>query len=159
MHHPTVILEIAVDRQNEKGVFVAREMLSTLHDTLGKHTWWKIFPHHRPVFRFVVAQKDGQIRFFLESEEQHAAFLESQLYAHYSDIEITRSHLPFEMSTVFFMGEGSLSRLSTDTIKLYLNLKDRTEKELIDPLSSITSVLSKTPKSEVAFFRVDFSPL
>lgn len=30
---------------------------------------------------------------------------------------------------------------------------------MIDPLSSITSALSKTPKNETAFFRVDFAPL
>lgn len=155
----TVILEIAVDRLNEKGVFVAREMLLTLHDTIGKHEWWQIFPHHRPQFRFFVIHHGGRIRFFIETEETHAEFLESQLYAHYSDIEITRTTLPFHPETTFVTEEARLSTLSADTIKLYVNLKDRTEKESIDPLSSITSVLAKSAKDETVFFRVDFSPL
>lgn len=157
----TVILEIAVDRANEKGVFVAREMLSTLHDTLhNSHMpWWHIFPHARPQFRFFVVHHLGRIRFFIETPTEHKQFLESQLYAHYSDIEITESTLPFDSGVQISLQEAKLSHISGDTIKLYANLKDRTEKESIDPLSSITSVLSKSAKNETAFFRVDFSPL
>jgi hypothetical protein len=157
----TVILEIAVDRANEKGVFVAREMLSTLHDTLhNSHTpWWHILPHHRPQFRFFVLHHLGRIRFFIETPVEHQQFLESQLYAHYSDIEITESILPFDSNIEISMQEARLSHISGDTIKLYANLKDRTEKESIDPLSSITSVLAKSAKNETVFFRVDFSPL
>ncbi len=38
-------------------------------------------------------------------------------------------------------------------------MKDRTEKESIDPLSSITGALTKYDKTETAFIRVDFTPL
>ncbi len=157
----TVILEIAVDRANEKGVFVAREMLSTLHDTLhDSHASRFHFGHHaRPQFRFFVLHHLGRIRFFIESSSEHRQFLESQLYAHYSDIEITESVLPFSPDDQFSVQEARISHVSEHTIKLYANLKDRTEKESIDPLSSITSVLSKSVKNETVFFRVDFSPL
>lgn len=136
-------------------------MLSTLHDTLhDSHTaWWDILPHHRPQFRFFVVHHLGRIRFFLETPTKHKQFLESQLYAHYSDIEITEAILPFDADTEISMQEASLSHISGDTIKLYANLKDRTEKEGIDPLSGITSVLAKSAKSEIVFLRVDFAPL
>ena len=70
---------------------MAREMLSTLHDTIhnSHNSWWNIVPHGRPQFRFFVLHHLGRIRFFLETPEEHRQFLESQLYAHYSDIEIT----------------------------------------------------------------------
>ncbi len=156
-----VILEIAVDRANEKWVFVAREMLSTLHDTLhdSHSAWWDILPHSRPQFRFFVVHHQGRIRFFLETSAKHRQFLESQLYAHYSDIEITEAVLPFAHDAQISVQEASVSHIWSGTIKLYANLKDRTEKEGIDPLSGITSVLAKSAKTETVFLRVDFSPL
>lgn len=52
-----------------------------------------------------------------------------------------------------------MSTLSEKTIKLYVNLKDKTERESIDPLSSITAALAKSEKTDTAFLRIDFSPL
>ena len=140
---------------------MAREMLSTLHDTLhdSQASRWNIFHHARPQFRFFVLHHLGRIRFFIETPEKHRQFLESQLYAHYSDIEITEAVLPFSPDAQVSVQEAHLSHISVDTIKLSANLKDRTEKESIDPLSSITSVLAKSAKNETVFFRVDFSPL
>lgn len=157
----TVILEIAVDRANEKWVFVAREMLSTLHDTLNDShsSKWDMSSHDRPQFRFFVLHHFGRIRFFLETSLKHRQFLESQLYAHYTSIEITEAVLPFDTEARISLQEAYLSSISADTIKLYANLKDRTEKESIDPLSSITSILAKSSKDETVFFRVDFSPI
>jgi hypothetical protein len=108
-----VILEIAVDRANEKGVFVAREMLSTLHDTLhdSHRAWWDILPHRRPQFRFFVVHHLGRIRFFLETESRHRQFLESQLYAHYADIEITEATLPFTHDAQVSIQEARLSHI------------------------------------------------
>lgn len=155
-----VILEIAVDRQNEKGVFIAKEMLSTLHDIINNEKksifFWK---NKRPIFRFFIVHTKWRVRFFFEVPKKHENFFESQLYAHYSNIEISRADLPFEENEEFFVQESYIDKLSTDLIKLYINLKDRTEKETIDPISPLTSVLSKWEKNETAFFRVDFSPI
>ena len=101
----------------------------------------------------------GRIRFFLQVEKQQRQFLESQLYAHYPDIEIHEVPFPFDDTALFQIQEAKLHHLSSDTLKLYVSMKDRTEKESIDPLSSLTSALAKTPKNEDAFLRVDFSPL
>ena len=136
-------------------------MLSNLHDTLhdSHAAWWNFFSHEKPQFRFFVLHNVGRIRFFLETREKDRQFLESQLYAHYSDIEITESNLPISSEEQVSFQEANLAHISADTIKLYANLKDRTEKESIDPLSSITSVLSKSKKNETVFFRIDFAPL
>jgi hypothetical protein len=42
---------------------------------------------------------------------------------------------------------------------MYANLKDRTEKEGIDPLSSLTAALAKSERTETTFIRIDFSPV
>lgn len=135
-------------------------MLATLHDTLHEqHKGFFHFFHRSPIFRFLIVAHAGQIRFFLETEEEHRHFLESQLYAHYPDIEISERALPLSADMVFQMQEARQHHITAEMIKLYVDLKDRTEKEVIDPLSSITSALSKCEKSETAFFRCDFSPL
>lgn len=129
-------------------------MLATLHDSLRNSSRF-----HRPQFRFFVVSHAGQIRFFLEADTHQKDFLESQLYAHYSDIELHESRLPFDEETEMNVEYSRLSEISQNTIKLYINLDDRTEKEVIDPLSSVSSVLAKTPKNDTAFFRVDFAPI
>lgn len=101
-----IILEIAVDRQNEKGVFVAKEMLSTLHDVLfseEKNFFSKKRKH--PQFRFFLIHISGRIRFFFEVPTKYREFFESQLYAHYNNIEITESSLPFAENQEFFTQE------------------------------------------------------
>lgn len=52
-----------------------------------------------------------------------------------------------------------LSHDDTSTLKLYVNLKDRTEKDSIDPLSSLTSALTKMAKSDIGGLVIDFEPL
>lgn len=52
-----IILEISVDRLNEKGVFIAEQILSILHNTLEEkkffHFWRRI--KTRPEFSFEIA--------------------------------------------------------------------------------------------------------
>lgn len=52
-----------------------------------------------------------------------------------------------------------MAHIDSETLKLYVSMKDRTEKESIDPISSLTSALSKCRREDVGFIRVDFSPL
>ena len=103
--------------------------------------------------------QDGRIRFFFQVESKHREFLESQLYAHYSDIEIRDSTFPIDESMEFQIQEARLAHIDSETLKLYVSMKDRTEKESIDPLSSLTSTLSKCRRADTAFIRVDFAPL
>lgn len=155
-----ITLEIAVDRANEKWVFIAREMLATLHDTVHEKNRRSLFwKHQSPIFRFLIIANNGKIRFFLETQKKHRNFIESQLYAHYPDIEISETSSMIPTESLFQIQEAKVSHISEKTIKLYINLKDRTEKESIDPLSSITSALSKYKKEDIVFFRCDFSPL
>lgn len=57
------------------------------------------------------------------------------------------------------MRDIKLAHQSLDIIKFYVNLKDRTEKESVDPLSSLTSALSKIPKDQYGAYMIDFAPI
>lgn len=135
-------------------------MLSTLHDTLhDRHVGFFHWRHRAPIFRFFMIYQDARIRFFFQVESKYREFLESQLYAHYSDIEIRESDFPIRDEQEFQIQEARLAHLDTETLKLYVSMKDRTEKESIDPLSSLTSALSKCKREDTAFVRVDFAPI
>lgn len=148
-HHSHIITyEVSVDRANEKGVFVAREMLSTLHHAIEHASpWWKFWVEKiHPSFRFEIIARDGQIRFFFSTDRAFASFLSSQLYAHYSDIELIEVPHSLDSEKSYRAKEITLAHHSLETIKLYVNMKDRTEKESVDPLSSLTSALAKVGK-------------
>lgn len=88
-----------------------------------------------------------------------SGFLTSQLYAHYSDIELHEVEKRVIPAKPFRVREIQIAHHSLDIIKFYVNLKDRTEKESVDPLSSITSALSKIPKDEYWAYMIDFAPI
>lgn len=73
MSGKSIILEIAVDRHNEKGVFVASQILLALHALVEEP---KFRLHRAPWFRFEVAHIQGRIRFFLIVDEFYRGLLE-----------------------------------------------------------------------------------
>ena len=156
-----ITYEVTVDRANEKWAFVAREMLSTLHHSVSHHApWWQFWKKSElATFRFQVLSENAQIRFYFSTLAIYASFLISQLYAHYPDIEVIECTKPIEPSLPIRVRSLHLHHHTLDTIKLYVNLKDRTEKESIDPLSSLTSALVKIPKNETGWFIIDFVPV
>ena len=136
-------------------------MLSTLHHAVEHiRPWYKFWvPKTIPVFRFEIIASLGQIRFFLSTHAEYASFLTGQIYAHYSDIELHECIPLLPRDTSYRCRDIGLAHHSLDTIKLYVNLKDRTEKDSVDPLSGLTSALSKIPKEETWWFIFDFSPI
>ncbi|MBP6981586.1 DUF87 domain-containing protein, partial [Candidatus Gracilibacteria bacterium] len=161
IHTKIITYEVAVDRANEKGVFVAREMLSTLHHSLSHRKPWWYFSRRgeKPFFRFQILSFEGRIRFFFSTSPTYASFLTSQLYAHYPDIELKECVDILTSDMELVVRKVKLAHHDEKTLKLYVNLKDRTEKDSIDPLSSLTSSLVKIPKGDIGGIVIDFSPL
>lgn len=136
-------------------------MLSTLHHSISHRApWWQFWNRSEHAsFRFQILSHNGQIRFYFSTQKEYSAFLVSQLYAHYPDIEITECAIPINTDLPVRHRSLVLHHHDLDTIKLYVNLKDRTEKDSIDPLSSLTSALVKIPKNESGGFIIDFGPV
>ena len=126
-----IVLEISVDRLNEKGVFIAEQILDVLHNTLEEkkilHFWDRIV--HRPQFSFEIANIGGVIRFFFVVDEACRDLLESQIYAHFPNVEIReRTDYLAEYEHGFIGTVGSIKDFSYP-IRIYTSFKDRTEKE------------------------------
>lgn len=139
-----VILEVSVDNTNEKGVFVAEQILNVLHDTIEvqKGLFGKK-EYNSTSFAFEIAQIKGMIRFFFVVESKYRDLLEGQIYAHYPNVEIREIPDYLPQDTPIHFGEMKLLKGDYLPLKIYTDFKERTEKENIDPFSGITSALSK----------------
>jgi hypothetical protein len=151
--------EVRVDRLNEKGVFVAEQILNILHNTLPPVGHAKLFaaPTQIP-FSFEVMSIAGVLRFFISAPEEYISIFENQIYAHFPNVEISRV-TGLNIPETLEVAQYELTKSYIYPIKIYTNLKDRSEKETVDPLSSITSAISKAKKEEFAAFQVVFSPV
>lgn len=154
-----VILEISVDRSNEKGVFIAEQILSVLHNTLEEkrflHFWRKV--KTRPEFSFEIANISGVIRFFFIVEEAYRDFLESQIYAHFPAVEIRECVDYIREDSKAYIAKIGYLKEYYHPIRIYTSFKDRTEKESIDPFSSITSAISSGNQG-IRIMQVNFTP-
>lgn len=155
-----VVLEISVDRLNEKGVFIAEQILNVLHNTIEEkrvlHFWKKV--SIRPSFSFEIANISGVIRFFFVVEEAYRDLLESQIYAHFPNVEIRERPDYLSETTVAYVGHLESVKDYFNPIRIYTSFKDRTEKEGVDPFSSLTSSLTSNGK-DIRLVQIHFSPL
>lgn len=158
--NPIVLREVRVDRLNEKGVFIAEQILNILHSTAEGEK--KSFFHSKKAavipYTFEVANVRSIIRFFFGAPESHITLLENQIYAHFPNVEISEvsDYLPTEKP---FITEIGLLNSYIDPLKIYTEFKDRSEKESVDPLSSITGALSQTGKGDTTVLQVNFRPI
>lgn len=131
------VLAISVPQNNEVGPISAEQIFATLHS----------LPESACV-DFEIANKKGEIAFFVRISEQHRHFIESQIYAQYPDCEIGED------------GDGGgfsapVARLGlnfTDIfpIKRYPQFEDRLKRVYIDPIAAIASSLFKSGESRVS---------
>lgn len=155
-----IILEVSVDRLNEKWVFVAEQILNILHNTLEEKSflyWTKEIKS--PEFSFEIANIWWVIRFFFIVEEDYKDLLENQIYAHFPNVEIREVKDYLSDNKIRFLWETWLIKYFFFPIKIYTDFKEKTEKGNIDPFSSITSALTKWWDKNIKFFQVNFSPI
>lgn len=158
MNKERTILEVSVDRLNEKGVFMAEQILNIFHNTIEEHeTFWNK-TYTAPEFSFEMANIGGIIRFFFIVDSAYAEFLENQIYAHYPNVEIRKvdEYIPKDVG---FIGRLALVKPYIFPIKIYTDFKEKSEKESVDPFSSITGALQKGGKNDTKIIQVRFSPI
>lgn len=97
------------------------------------------------------------VRFFFIVEETYREFLESQIYAHFPAVEIRECLDYIREDAKTFIAEISSLKEYYHPIRIYTSFKDRTEKESIDPFSSITSAIV-SGNNGVRMLQVNFCP-
>jgi len=160
MEHKT-ILEILVDRQNEKWAGIFNQILVVLHNTIDtKKSLWKT-SHKRPHFSFEIVKIWNKIRFFIVSEVEYMNFLKNQIYAHYPNVEMYESpdYLADIDSENISVGTVKLAKNPLYSIKTFSDIQETLTGSVIDPYSSLTAALLKTGNNTTNIFSVTFSPI
>ena len=144
------LLEILVPRNNEKGPLQAENMFAALHGILDQS---KSEQDH---ISFEINSKDKYILFYCWAPNHLKDFVEGQIYAQYPTVEIKEAsedislNVPSDMIAIGTTLE--LNKNEVFPIKTFLNFE-------VDPLSSITGVLSKVNGRQQIWIQVMIKPV
>jgi len=157
------ILEIMVDRHNEKGPGVFEHILIVLHQAyddyhrgvFGKKSF------KGPSFSFEITKVGNSIRFFVISPKKYTNFLKNQIYAHFNDVEINeiKDYLAKIPDDKIMVGEVANSKHFLYPIKTFTELQVEGQGDMVDPYSSITSALSRTGNYSLNTIQINFAPV
>ena len=157
------ILEIMVDRHNEKGPWVFEHILIVLHQAYDDY--------HRgvfgkkgfkgPSFSLEIMKGGNRIRFFVVSPIKYTNFLKNQIYAHFNDVEIkeVNDYLAKIPDNKMMIGEVGHSKHFLYPIKTFTELQVEGQRDMVDPYSSITSSLSRTESYSLNTIQINFVPV
>lgn len=167
MNH--VVLEILVDKRNEKWPGVFEHILIVLHkvfDDVSKKTLLDTLlrrnqVYRQPSFSFEVTKIGNRIRFFIVVPKKYQNFLTNQIYAHYADVEIHEvgDYLAQIPDDKLYIGSTSLTKHHLYSIKSFTELQEEGSKDMVDPYSSITSALGRMGKYTLNTLQINFTPL
>ncbi len=161
------ILEVVVDRDNEKWPGVFEHILIILHqayDDYEKKNWLSMFvkkENDMLNFSLEISKIWNKIRFFIVSPRKYTNFLKNQIYAHYNSVEIYEvddylADIPDEKVLV---GEVAQAKHFLYPIKTFTELQTEWQKDMVDPYSSITSALWRTGNYTLNAIQINFAPL
>ncbi len=158
-----VVLEILVDKKNDKWPWIFEHILIVLHNVFEDFDkkrkvldWFK----KQPNFSLEITKIWNRIRFFVVSPKKYKNFLINQIYAHFSNVEILEvwDYLENIPNNKIVVWKVSLAKYFLYPIKTFTELQWEST-ESIDPYSSITSALWKTWKYSLDSFQVNFTPI
>ncbi len=164
-----VILEVLVDKRNEKGPWVFEYILIVLHkvfDDLQKNSFFdKILKKDnissQVAFSLEISKIWNRIRFFIISPFKYKNFLVNQIYAHYNDVEIHEvwDYLNKVPNNKLYVWKLKLKKHNFYSIKSFTEIQEEWSNEVIDPYSSITSALARSWKYTLNSFQINFTPV
>lgn len=140
----TTLLTIEIPKENEKTPLAAETLFSSLHGIGNKR------------LSFEIEAKEKSIRFYVWVPEELRGYVESQLYAQYPDINILETKdysMPSKIAKDAFMVSTELAFKKENfyPIKTFVNFT-------VDPLASITAILSKLDSNENVWIQIIITP-
>lgn len=147
----TVLLQVAVPRDNEIKIDAAEQMFASLHSISHNGFWSFLKPEEHISFEIVAKPED--IRFYIAVPQKLTDLVEKQIHGAYPGADIRQVE---EYSIFSETGKVAFAGLVTKYAD-YMPL--RIFRDLpTDPLSSITSVLAKMREGEAAAIQILIQP-
>ncbi|MEI7792575.1 MAG: DUF87 domain-containing protein [Candidatus Berkelbacteria bacterium] len=144
------ILRIDVPRNNDKSPMSAEQMFASIHGIFSETSDYQ---NH---LSFEIVSKEKYIQFYVYLPVHLKDFIEGQIYAQYPSVEIN------EVDD--YVQEVDISQKNCSICELKLNkpdvypIKQFTDFE-VDPISGITSVMSKLNSGEEVWFQMIIRPI
>src|SRR3989338_5947448 len=165
-----VLLEIKLPREMPKSPQVMEIILSAMHQTrsgVAKNKYWEGLL--RPWYSLEIISKEGVISFYFYIDKYYRRLVESQIYAHYPEVEIheaadyTKEFIGEDTEAskkkwTIHSAEYKLSEEDAYPIKTYIDYKlDKleTEEEMKnDPLASLIELMGTMKEGENLWYQV-----
>ncbi len=147
----TVLLQIAVPRDNEIKIDAAEQMFASLHSIAHGDFWSFLKPQEHLSFEIVAKPED--IRFYVAVPKKLTDLVEKQIHGAYpgADIRQVEEYSLFSETGKVAFAALCLSGADYQPIRIFRDLPT-------DPLSSITSVLAKMRPGEAAAVQILIQP-
>ena len=161
-----VLLEIKIPKEIEKSPRAMEAVFSALHATREGNLierFWQGFL--TPWFSFEITSFNGVIHFFVYAQKFFKRMVESQIYAHYPDVEIAEVddyifNLPPNIPNEDWQAWGAefvLTKEDAYPIKTYMDFKledSKEETEKIDPINSFLEFIGSLKEGEQLWFQI-----
>lgn len=148
----SIMLEVALPRENEIKIDAAEQMFASL-TSLKKPKGIFSFLHVPDSISFEIVAKAQDIRFYVVVHKKLADMVEKQIHGAYPDAqieEVEEENLFAHQGRVAYAGL-KLDEADYKPINTYQNLAT-------DPLSTLTSIMGKMQDGEAAIFQMIISP-
>lgn len=147
----TVLLQIAVPRDNEIKIDAAEQMFASLHSIAHSDFWSFLKPQEHLSFEIVARPED--IRFYVAVPKKLTDLVEKQIHGAYpgADIREVDEYSIFSEKGKVAFAALCLASADYQPLRVYRDLPT-------DPLSSLTSVLAKMRPGEGAAVQILIQP-
>lgn len=144
------IIRIDVPKNNEKAPLAAEQMFASIHGIYSQNA---LFQYQ---ISFEIVARDKFIQFFVFAPTHLMDFIEGQIYAQYPTVEIHRvedyTNLKLSAGQHFCGAELETTKPDVYPIKLFSDFE-------VDPISGITSVMSKLNPGEQIWLQLIIRPV
>ncbi|MBT3704892.1 DUF87 domain-containing protein [Candidatus Peregrinibacteria bacterium] len=160
------VLHISVPKEVEAGPIVAEQIFSAIHGVYREIPFIKrLFGDKQDSVSFEISTVDKSINFYVAFPEKLRNLVEGQIYAQYPDAEILEVEdytktMDKEVYQNAIGAELEFTDADVFPIKRYTQFEDKLTRVAVDPLSGITSTLTKfNHPSEQAWIQIVATPL
>ena len=160
------VLHVSVPKEIETGPIVAEQIFATMHGIHKNLNFaQRLFGGKQDAVSFEIASVDRRINFYVSFHEKLRNLVEGQMYAQYPDAEIleVEDYASVQDKEVYANAIGAeieFTDADVFPIKRYTQFEDKLTRVAVDPLSAITSTLTKfNHPSEQAWIQIVITPL
>lgn len=147
-----VLLEMQLPRSNESKIDAAEQLIASLHAIRISYAHFG-FLQPQPHISLEIVGLPESIKFYVSCHKKHRDLVEKQFFGAYPDAKIT------EVPEYNIFSEGGHTSYAMYGLKSENYFPIKTYKDLpTDPLSSITSAISKMQEGEGAAIQILISP-